>query len=67
MERIRISSAWVFCEIKVHGANGLKGHLMLVKLLKWANFWIAGVLLSCQLLAAFLMLLPLLFSLLPLT
>lgn len=69
MERIRISSAWVFCEIKVHISNGLKGLLMLVKLIKWANFWVAGVLLLCQLLAALFTYAPasLLFSLLPLT
>lgn len=69
MERIRISSGWVFCEINVHRSNGLKGHLMLVKLIKWADFWVAGVLLWCQLLAALFPYAPasLLFSLLPLT
>lgn len=68
MERIRISSDWVFCEIEVHRSNGLKGHLMLVKLIKWADLWAAAVLLSCQLLAAFFPYAPasLLFSLLPL-
>lgn len=69
MERIRISSDWVFYEIEVHGSNRLKGYLMLVKLIKGADFWVAGVLLSCQLLAALFPYAPasLLFSLLPLT
>lgn len=42
MNRIRISSDWVFFELEVHRSNRLKEHLMLMK-----NVLISGLLMFC--------------------